>query len=518
MADYASMKEYDLLKSAIESGILDITAVQNEMQKKHREKYLAMHKHSIWAASDGRFKTRVYDESKPNKRRLVTRNTREKLDDFLVSFYSGEFGSHTNKDITLMSLYPIWLSQRIQDSDKVNDLDSVERDWKLFYSGRHISEILLKHLTKEDIDKWATKMIRESNLCRDDYYKVTRILRLALDFAVEKKLIECSPLRKEITLRELYPEWLEFKELHTNAQNYIWRIGNDWDKYYSRSGLIDVPIRNYKKIDLEEWAHRLVKEHDLSKKQYYNMAIILRQALDYAVDKEFIEHNPFSRVKIDGRRMFRRIPKPKSETQVFSRDEVNQIEAFAWNDFLSKRQYKWVLSPLALIFQFQTGLRSGELVSIKHSDIDGNILHIERMYRRHTDEVVDRAKTPDGIREIILTEKAKEIVRFAKEFQLEKGVFSENEYVFTSVPGTVLSPNSVEDLYRKYCKYMQTQEKSSHKSRKTYISSLYDAGVNINTIRELVGHKDEKTTLQCYVFDRTNVEERKAKIESALNC
>ena len=59
--------------------------------------------------------------------------------------------------------------------------------------------------------------------------------------------------------------------------------------------------------------------------------------------------------------------------------------------------------------------------------------------------------------------------------------------------------------------------KSSHKVRKTYISSLYSEGVNLNTIRALVGHTDERTTLHNYCFDRSESTEKIKLIERALS-
>lgn len=58
--------------------------------------------------------------------------------------------------------------------------------------------------------------------------------------------------------------------------------------------------------------------------------------------------------------------------------------------------------------------------------------------------------------------------------------------------------------------------KNSHKTRKTYISALIDGKVNINTIREMVGHADERTTYNNYCFDRSTEDEKKALIENAL--
>ncbi len=53
-------------------------------------------------------------------------------------------------------------------------------------------------------------------------------------------------------------------------------------------------------------------------------------------------------------------------------------------------------------------------------------------------------------------------------------------------------------------------------TRKTYISSLIDAGININTVRSYAGHADERTTYFNYCYDRTPDAEKKQLLEKAL--
>ena len=72
------------------------------------------------------------------------------------------------------------------------------------------------------------------------------------------------------------------------------------------------------------------------------------------------------------------------------------------------------------------------------------------------------------------------------------------------------------ELYDKYCNKLGIIKKSSHKARKTYISSLLDGNVNVNSVREMAGHRDERTTLSNYYFDRSSDEEKKKMIEAAL--
>ena len=64
---------------------------------------------------------------------------------------------------------------------------------------------------------------------------------------------------------------------------------------------------------------------------------------------------------------------------------------------------------------------------------------------------------------------------------------------------------------------MDTVEKSPHKCRKTYISILIDAGVNLRTVQELAGHEKLSTTLDNYVFDRSTDSEQLKAINNALS-
>ncbi len=177
------------------------------------------------------------------------------------------------------------------------------------------------------------------------------------------------------------------------------------------------------------------------------------------------------------------------------------------------------LSPLCMMFQIETGLRVGEVVAVKFSDIETpNYIHIQRMLRRDEKRVVEHTKTDYGDRPVPLTPFAKELVEEARRRQKELNVSS--EYIF-STDGNPISAYCIQELYCKYCKRLgmgtegHPKCKNSHTARRTYISALIDGGVNLNTIRLAVGHASEKTTLRNYTFDRATEKEKLEKIEAA---
>ena len=108
------------------------------------------------------------------------------------------------------------------------------------------------------------------------------------------------------------------------------------------------------------------------------------------------------------------------------------------------------------------------------------------MYRAATKEVIDDTKGTFGERSVVLTDKAMEIIEAVNDRKQELGI--DNEYIF-SLKDQPASYDALKDLYPSYC----------------------------STVREMVGHNDERTTLSCYCFDRNTDAERKNMIQNALS-
>ena len=404
-----------LLSFAVENGILNLDDVKHAMKMRDINEAIKRHPYRIWEGKDRRWRTYVEDDDAPKKRRMIVKATEESLKEAVYCHMTG-----------------------------------------------------VPYLEKE----------------------------------------------RKMTLRILYPDWLEFKKLHTTASTYITRIEYSWTRYYLNTEIIDEPIIRLDKLMMDEWVHHLIKDNNLTKVEYYNASIIMRQALDYAVDLKLIEQNPLKKVKIDSRRMFRKVKKKPDLTQVYTAEELKAITALAWKDFNNHVQLN-ELAPLALMFQFQTGLRIGELCTVRYEDIESpDFIHIQRMWRRDDNIVVDHTKTEVGDRQVLLTDTAKALIAAAKQRQHELGA-PEDKWIF-SIFNDPIKESVVANLYRKYCRKIKISVKSSHKARKTYISALIDCGCNINTVRQLVGHADERTTLGNYCFDRRADSEKKKLIEDAL--
>lgn len=348
---------------------------------------------------------------------------------------------------------------------------------------------------------------------------------------LEKEIIKFYKEREKqqstanISLREFYPIWFEYKALHTKSSAYMKTIDGLWKRYYFSDPIIDCPLAELDECTLDIWAHSLIKRNALTKKQYYNMALIVRQSLDLARKKGIVLTNAFNNFKVDYR-LFQPVEKKASATQVFLTDEQPLIEQEAYKDFANTKK----TACLAIPFAFQTGMRMSEIVALKWSDIDEeqeDCIHVQRMETKEYEKcadgtwgnpkrvVINRTKTLQGNRNVYLTTTARHILQMIYECNEEKG-FDNKGYIFLNERGRVTSP-SLNKRVRRYCRKIGIPEKGMHKIRKTYISTLIDSeDININFIREQVGHADERTTYGNYCFNRKSKVLTAQSMEKAL--
>ena len=223
------------------------------------------------------------------------------------------------------------------------------------------------------------------------------------------------------TLAGLYPEWMEYKKAHTKADSNIPRVQSTWNKYYADSEIVNTDIRRITVLQLDLWIHKNIRDHEMNRRKFNNFILILRQMLRYAVLRDIIPQSPLDKV----------------ETQVFTQDEEDAIVALAWQDYQTNERMQHPLACLAVIFQFITGRRVGELCAIRYEDIRGNYLKVQRMATEQY-KIVNRTKSWRGNRKVFLTEEALSILQETLVFHRTHGepdavyVFGGKEHIHGS--------------------------------------------------------------------------------------
>ena len=416
---------------------------------------------------------------------------------------------------TLLKLYPDE-SLRIFQNPDIIDKEAALRSYDTEMRLREIQAIHNYKIWCSDDGRWKTH-VDNPNGSRGLIVRKDKKDLIAALSAHYKGYAEA----KQPTMAMLFPEWLQYKSNHTRSTKTLQHHKSDWNSYYEGTDITKIPIPKLTKLMLDEWIHAMIKEKNLTTKQYTNISSIVRQLLDYAVDKGIIANNPFAQVRIQHRLLISPLKK-EAKTQVYTSEELNSLIAEAYKDFESTGD----TSSLAIIICAKTGIRVGECMALKASDISDGYLHIRReeiidtpllpdgTFGPRDYVVAEHCKTEAGLRDLPIITEVGNVLNMVMDANLIRK--TDTDYLFIKQDGTKMHARSVDRKIRTLCKHIGIAPRSAHKLRKTYISILIDARVNIDTVRRLAGHKDEAVTLANYCFDRSTPEEIKNQLENVL--
>ena len=184
----------DVLSTIYEQGILDEDGVRLIMRKKHLQFVLSHHEHKIWQSADGRWKTYITDEES-GKRKQISRESREDLEDFLYDKYLAEDEELAKKRATMESLYDDWAEYK----SLVVSEATIKRDrntWKALYKDAPIVKKPLVSITKTELERWLLSVIRSKNMNSHQFTNFISVVRQLMAYAEEIGIIESNPAEK----------------------------------------------------------------------------------------------------------------------------------------------------------------------------------------------------------------------------------------------------------------------------------------------------------------------------------
>jgi integrase len=297
--------------------------------------------------------------------------------------------------------------------------------------------------------------------------------------------------RKAGTLREFldqqYAPWAEANR-KTGAQT-VTRITRAFP-----AALLNRPIAELTSFQLEQWRTKRRKAGRLDTTINRDLDA-LRGVLSKAIEWGLITEHPMqgvraARVDAIGRlRYLSPAEEQRLRAALDTRDEARRDGRTRFNAWRAERGYKTLpevtgypdhIAPITLV-ALNTGLRRGELLGLTWGDVD---LGANRVTVRG-----DSAKS-GMTRYVPLNSEARNV------FTAWRGPAdrTSRDLVFPGPQGEQMF--SLKTAWQKVATAANLKDFTFHDLRHTFASKLVQAGVDLNTVRELLGHADIKMTLR----------------------
>lgn len=215
-----------------------------------------------------------------------------------------------------------------------------------------------------------------------------------------------------------------------------------------------------------------------SKSYMDKMRVLIHSVFHDALDNGLCTRDPTLHLRIP------HISEKPRET--FSGEEINTIIAFSFS-------YSNQRTAVAVLLMLFTGLRRGEVLGLRWSDIRKNTLQVDRsVYVENGRPRVQEhtAKTQGSLRTVpLLPEVAYRLQKLPKY----------GPYIFCCKNGNLMNPrNFSRDYYRFFDQlaeeHPEVPKLSPHSCRHTFATRSLASGADIRTVQQLLGHTDIKTT------------------------
>lgn len=297
-------------------------------------------------------------------------------------------------------------------------------------------------------------------------------------------------------MNEWYENVAKIKVRASSHQTYRGYIDN-----HITPNIGKLPLEKLTTMDLQKFYRKLMTKgrmerieatnqpKGLSAKTVRNINQVISTAMDFAVAQRIISVNPCKAVAL-----------PKVEHKEMQTIPAEQLQAF-----LAEARASGVYEMYYI--ELATGLRRGELLGLKWSDIDwkNGIIKVKRQIARVDGKVIEAPlKTKNSYRTVTISPQAVEVLK-------QQRAKTKDEFVFPSPNGGPISPDSVNNMLKRVLERAGIPKVRFHDLRHTFATVALQNGVDIKTVSGMLGHFSAGFTLDTYAHVTTAAQKEAAQ-------
>lgn len=296
-------------------------------------------------------------------------------------------------------------------------------------------------------------------------------------------MTDINSLKKQPLLKDLAYEWLESLKSTRRKSTIV--------KYYNQLSKHIIPHFGEKRInkisnkDINSFANELLIEKKLSQKTTSDIISCMKSIRKYALNNNYnvmyISECLYS-------------PSNNKMTKILSIEEEKRLIEYLRNNLTNEN-----LGILVCLF---TGLRVGELCALKWSDIS---LIYKEIYVKRTMQRLQHLNSKSGKKTYIEIgePKSRSSIRTIPipDIIIEDilNCFNKEGFFLTGDPNYFIEPRTMENHFKKILRKCSIEDSSIHICRHTYATRCVEAGFDIKTLSEILGHSNVSITLNRYV-------------------
>ncbi|MGN0307340.1 MAG: tyrosine-type recombinase/integrase [Lachnospiraceae bacterium] len=150
-----SMSDAELLKFAIENGMLDTALVQGKIEMQKREEILEKHPYAIWQGKDEYWRTYL---PYGNERKMIKKKEKAGIENAVIDYW-GEKVLNSFKD-----RFWIWVERQEKCGRSDNTISKYESDYKRFFEGDKIENISVQDMSDEEISEFIQRLLNRKEI------------------------------------------------------------------------------------------------------------------------------------------------------------------------------------------------------------------------------------------------------------------------------------------------------------------------------------------------------------------